>query len=103
MAANFDVRLEKMAPSSWGLHIRNSGTGEIPEMRVEVNGTVVHEHPAFVSNQPDRGVVEGLGGGDEVGYLLMSHQESLQPPYELRIVHTDEDGVTHEYSSTIGA
>lgn len=102
MPANFDVRLEKMAPSSWGLHIRNNGAGSIPELRVELDGTLVHEHPAFLENQPDRGVVEELAGGKEVAYLLMTHDESLQPPYELRIVHTDRDGVSHEYSSTIG-
>lgn len=102
MPSNFDVRLEKMAPTSWGLHVRNSGAGQVPEMRVELDGTLVHDHPAYVQNQPDGGVVEGLAAGDEVGYLLMSHEESLQPPYQLRIVHTDEHGVTHEYSSRIG-
>lgn len=102
MPANFDVRLEQMASTSWGLHIRNNGAGEISEMRVELDGTVVHEHPAYVENQLEQGVVEGLSGGDEVGYLLMTREASVQPPYQLRIVHTDEDGITHEYSSTIG-
>lgn len=102
MPANFDVRLEKMASTSWGLHIRNSGAEEIPELRVELDGAPVHDHPAFVENQPDTGLVEGLAGGAEVGYLLVVEDESHQPPWELRIVHTDADGVDHEYSSTIG-
>lgn len=102
MPANFDVRLEAMAPTSWGLHIRNKGAGDIADMRVELNGTLVHEHPAYVDNQLHLGLVDDLAGGDEVEYLLMTREASLQPPYQLRIVHTDADGVTHEYSSTIG-
>lgn len=102
MPGSFDIRLEQMAPSSWGLHIRNSGATDIPELDVELDGIPVHEHPAFVQNQPDRGHVEGLPGEAEVAYLLMSRDDASRPPYRLRIVHTDADGVTHEYSSRIG-
>jgi len=102
MPANFDVQLEQMAPSSWGLHIRNAGSQAIPELRIELDGTLVDEHPAYVGRQEDRGVVTDLTSGDEVAYLLMTKEKSLQPPYRLRIVHTDEHGIEHEYSSKIG-
>lgn len=102
MAGTFDVRLEKLAEASWALHVTNGSGSSLPEVRVELDGALVDEHPAFVHNQPDRGRVEDLGPGRELGFLLVAREEGQGPPYQLRIVHTDRDGVTHEYSSRIG-
>lgn len=102
MARNLDVRLEKMGAASWGLHVRNSGGAPIPEMRVELQGEPIDRHPAFVENQPDRGHVHDLPAGGSLGFLLVAREEAHRPPYSLRIVHTDQDGVSREYSATIG-
>lgn len=102
MARTLDVRLEKMGAESWGLHVRNSGGAPIPELRVELEGGLIDEHPAFVDNQPDRGHVQDLAAGGSLGYLLVAREESQRPPYSLRIVHTDPEGVSREYSATIG-
>lgn len=102
MAGTFDVHLEKLAATSYALHLSNNSGERIPEARVELDGAPVDQHPAFVHNQPDRGLVEDLGPGKSVGYLLVAREEGQGPPYQLRVVHTDEDGVTHEYSSKIG-
>lgn len=102
MAGTFDVRLEKLAATSWALHVTNGSGSEVPSVRVELDGAPVDEHPAFVPNQPDRGTVEGLGAGKSLGYLLVAADEAERPPWQLRIVHTDADDVTHEHSSTIG-
>lgn len=102
MARNFEVRVEKMGATSWGLHVRNTGGSEIPELTVEVDGEPVDQHPAFVQNQPDRARVEEFEPGAALGYLLVAREESQEPPWDLRIVHTDADGVDHEYSATVG-
>lgn len=102
MAGTFDVRLEKLASTSWALHVANSSGAAVPEVRVELDGAPVDEHPAFVRNQPDRAVVRDLDSGRSLGYLLVAREQGQAPPYQLRIVHTDVDGVTHEYSSRIG-
>lgn len=102
MARNLDVRLEKMGSSSWGLHVRNAGGSEIPELKVELEGEPIHRHPAFIENQPDGGHVVDLPPGGSLGYLLVAREEAHRPPYSLRIVHTDPDGVAREYSATIG-
>lgn len=102
MPRNFEVNVEKMSATSWGLHVRNTGSDPIPELTVEVDGTLVDEHPAFVQNQPDRGRVEDLEPGDALGYLLVARREEHEPPWDLRIVHTDVDGISHEYSATVG-
>lgn len=102
MAGTFDVRLEQLAAKSWALHVANGSGASVPRVRVELDGAPVDEHPAFVHNQPDRAVVEDLGPGRSLGFLLVAREEGQGPPYQLRIVHTDDDGVTHEYSSRIG-
>lgn len=102
MAGALDVHFEKLAATSYALHVSNNSGAAIPEVRVELDGALVDEHPAFVHNQPDRGRVEDLEPGKSLGYLLVAREESHGPPYQLRIVHTDGAGVTHEYSSRIG-
>lgn len=102
MAGTFDVRLENLAATSWALHVRNNSGSEVPEVRVELDGAPIDEHPAFVANQPDAGVVEELAPGKSLGYLLVAREDVHEPPYQLRIVHSDAHGVTHEYSSKIG-
>lgn len=102
MARNLDVRLEKMGAASWGLHVRNTGGSPIPELKVELEGAPIDRHPAFVENQPDGGHVQDFPPGGALGYLLVARDEADRPPYSLRIVHTDQDGVAREYSATIG-
>ena len=102
MARTLDVRLEKMGGASWGLHVRNSGGSPIPELTVELEGEPIDRHPAFIENQPDGAHVRDLPAGGAVGYLLVARDEAHQPPYSLRIVHTDPEGVSREYSATIG-
>lgn len=102
MARNFEVRVEQMGGSSWGLHVRNTGGDPIPELRVEVDGAPVDEHPAFVQNQPDEAEIRDFQPGDALGYLLVALEESQEPPWDLRIVHVDAEGVSHEYSATVG-
>ena len=102
MAGTFDVRLEQLAATSWALHVTNGSGSEVPEVTVELDGAPIDEHPAFAANQPDRATVRDLDAGAALGYLLVASDESHRPPYKLRIVHTDGDGVTHEQSSTIG-
>lgn len=102
MPRNFEVRVEKMSPTSWGLHLRNTGGAPIPEVTVEVDGEPVDEHPAFVQNQPDEARLEDFEPGGAVGYLLVAREERHEPPWDLRVVYTDADGVSHEYSATVG-
>lgn len=102
MAGNLDVRLEKMGSASWGLHVRNSGGSPIRELTVELEGEPIDRHPAFVDNQPDRSHVQDFPAGGALGFLLVARKEGDRPPYALRIVHTDEDGVSRQYSATIG-
>ncbi len=79
------------------LVVRNDGHAEARNLRVELDGKPMSEHPTLVKGNDLCGVI---GPRSEVSAVLGVHF-GCSPPFDLAIVWDDDSGVARTYRTTL--
>jgi len=89
--------LRKTGRNSDRLYIVNQGAAEARNIRVEMDGKPLAEHPAAVRNDP---MPDFVGPDSEIGCLLAFHMQCT-PPFDLKITWDDDSGKDRIYRTTL--
>jgi len=98
LQASLYPRLSRTERGSYRLCLVNSGKAEARNVRVELNGVPLNEHPVAVRGSD---IPTLIGPNSEVRCVLSITHDSPPPPYEMEIRWDDDSGMDRVYRGTL--
>jgi hypothetical protein len=96
LSAQLEQRPGRNGPRTM-LVIENSGRGLAENVRVQVDGTPIHEHGSVHRNEP---TITKIGSGSESSILISTHADN-HPPFDVRVQWDDATGTNHTFETTL--
>ena len=89
--------LRSTAKHTYRLYLVNHGAAEARNIRIEMDGRPLLEHPAAVSNDP---MPDFVGPHSEISCLLGLHM-GCSPPFRIGITWADDSGQDRTYDTAL--
>ena len=91
------AELQEYKQNSYHLVIENVGQGTARNVKAELDGKPIMDHPAIASSQQEIGTI---GPGSEISYIAAITYD-CSPPFEFKVTWEDDSGEPGEYETTL--